>query len=121
MGIWIGCRMASIKRPRPALGSSTLAPLHYAGALGFQSEQGRKLGGDWHGRLEELIGADCNGRGAVLVTARESVEARSHFLHGEASGIVFHAELVQAVECVHLAGSFGDEIQADCVDGCVKG
>jgi hypothetical protein len=36
------------------------------------------------------------------VTAREPVEARFHFLHGEASGIVFHAELVEAVECVHV-------------------
>ena len=41
------------------------AGLEHSGA-GFQSEQGRKLGGDWHGRLEELIGADCNGRGVTV-------------------------------------------------------
>jgi len=82
------------------------AGLEHSGAW-FQSEQGRKLGGDWHGCLEELIGADCNGCGAVRVTARESVEAWFHFLHGEASGIVFHAELVEAVECVHVAGFLG--------------
>ena len=59
----------------------------------FDQASGEGLGG-----LEQLVGGDRPGRGAVLVAGAQGFKARAHVIHGEAGGVVLHPQGVETVK-----------------------